>query len=99
MSKPEKKNGSQTLDGALFLTQPTCDGCAGNGSVTNGNEDELRSLLEEFGGMYRACYEAGHLSGWESGFRQGYEAGFGDGRRQGDNGSTTAAAVVENSAG
>ena len=96
MSKPETKNGSQALDGALFLAQPASDGCTSNGSVTNGNEDELRSLPEEFGGMYRACYEAGHVSGWESGFRQGYEAGFGDGRRQGDNGSTTAAAAVEN---
>ncbi len=96
MSKPETKNGSQALDGALFLAQPASDGCTSNGSVTNGNEDELRSLPEEFGGMYRACYEAGHVSGWESGFRQGYEAGFGDGRRQGDNGSTAAPAAVEN---
>ena len=97
MSKPEETNGSQALDGALFLAQPASDGCAGNGSVTNGNEDELRSLPGEFGGMYRACYEAGHVSGWESGFRQGYEAGFGFGRRQGDNGST--AAAVENRVG
>jgi hypothetical protein len=95
--KPEKKNGSQVLDGALFLAQRASDGCDGNGSVTNGNEDEIRSLPEEFGGMYRACYDAGHGSGWEAGFRQGYEAGFGDGRRQGD--STSAAAAVENCVG
>ena len=99
MKKSEKTNGSQALERALFLAQPASDGCAGSGSVTNGNEDELRSLPEEFGGMYRACYEAGHGSGWESGFRQGYEAGFGDGRRQGDNGSTAAAAAVENCVG
>ncbi len=89
--KPEKTNDSQALGRALFLAQPASDG-----GVTNGDEDEVSSLPEEFGGMYRACYEAGHVSGWETGYRQGYEAGFGDGRRQGDNGSTTAAAAVEN---
>jgi hypothetical protein len=99
MKKPEKTNGSQVLGRVLCLAQPASDDCAGNGSVTNGNEDELSSLPEEFRGMYRACYEAGHVSGWEAGFRQGYEAGFGDGRRQGDAGSTAAAAAVENSAG
>src|SRR2546428_5486258 len=91
MKKPEKTNGSQALGRALFLAQPASDG-----GVTNGDEDELSSLPEEFGGMYRACYEAGHVSGWEAGYRQGYEAGFGDGRRQGDNGSTAAPAAVEN---
>jgi hypothetical protein len=99
MSKSEKTNGSQALGRVLFLAQPANDDCAGNGSVTNGNEDKHGALPEEFGGMYRACYEAGHLSGWEAGFRQGYEAGFGDGRRQGDAGSTAAAAAVENSVG
>ncbi len=94
MKKPEKKIGSQALERALFLAQPASDG-----GVTNGDEDELSSLPEEFGGMYRACYEAGHVSGWETGYRQGYEAGFGDGRRQGDAGSTAAPAAVENSAG
>jgi len=94
MKKPEKKNGSQALNQALFLAQPASDG-----GVTNGDEDELSSLPEEFGGMYRACYEAGHVSGWEAGYRQGYEAGFGDGRRQGDAGGTAAPAAVENSAG
>ena len=89
--KPEKTNGSQALARALFLAQPASDG-----GVTNGDEDELSSLPEEFGGMYRACYEAGHVSGWETGYRQGYEAGFGDGRRQGDAGSTAAPAAVEN---
>ena len=92
--KPEKTNDSQALGRALFLAQPASDG-----GVTNGDEDELSSLPEEFGGMYRACYEAGHVSGWEAGYRQGYEAGFGDGRRQGDNGSTAAPAAVENMVG
>src|SRR2546428_8706782 len=91
MKKPEKTNGSQALGRAVFLAQPASDG-----GVTNGDEDELSSLPEEFGGMYRACYEAGHVSGWEAGYRQGYEAGFGDGRRQGDVGSTAAPAAVEN---
>ncbi len=94
--KPEKTNGSQALGRVLFLAQPASDGGVGNGGVTNGDEDELSSLPEEFGGMYRACYEAGHVSGWETGYRQGYEAGFGDGRRQGDAGSTAAPAAVEN---
>jgi hypothetical protein len=96
--KLEKTNGSQALGRALFLAQPASDDCAGNGSVTNGNADELSSLPEEFGGMYRACYEAGHASGFEAGFRQGYRAGFEDGRRQGEKGSPPAAAAVENSA-
>jgi hypothetical protein len=99
MKKPDKTNGTQALGRALFLAQPARDDCSGNGSVANGNEDELSSLPEEFGGMYRACYEAGHASGWEAGFRQGYQAGFGDGRRPGDNGSTAAPAAVENTAG
>jgi len=79
MKKPEQTKGSQALCRVLFLAQPASDG-----GVTKGNEDEPSSLPEEFGGMYRACYEAGHVSGWESGFRQGYKAGFGDGRRQDD---------------
>jgi hypothetical protein len=91
--KPEKTNGSQALGRVRFLAQPVSDG------VTNGDEDELGSLPEEFGGMYRACYEAGHVSGWEAGYRQGYEAGFEGGRRQGDNGSTAAPAAVENMVG
>ena len=99
MKKPEKTNGSQALDGALSLSQHDSNGSAGNGGVTNGNEDELSSLPVEFGGMYRACYEAGYASGQETGFRQGYQAGFGDGRRQGDTGSTAAAAAVENIVG
>ena len=99
MKKPEKTNGAQALGRVLFLAQPANDDCAGNGSVTNGNEDKHSALPEELGGMYRACYEAGHVSGWEAGFRQGYEAGFEGGRRQGDVGSTAAAAAVENSAG
>ena len=94
MKKPEKTNGSQALDRALALGQPVSDA-----NVTDGNQDELSALPEEFSGMYRACYEAGHVSGWEAGFRQGYEAGFGDGRRQGDNGSTAAPAAVENIVG
>ena len=96
--KLEKTNGSETLGRVLFLAQPASDDRAGNGSVTNGNADELSSLPEEFGGMYRACYEAGHASGFEAGFRQGYRAGFEDGRRQSDKGSPPAAAAVENNA-
>lgn len=92
--KPVKTNGSQALGRALLLAPPTSDG-----GVTNGDEDELSALPEEFGGMYRASYEAGHVSAWEVGYRQGYEAGFGDGRRQGENGSTAAPAAVENNAG
>ena len=99
MKKSEKTDGSQSLGRVLFLAQPASDDCAGNGSATDGNEDDLSSLPEEFGGMYRACYEAGRVSAWEAGFRQGYEAGFEGGRRQGDAGSTAAAAAVENTAG
>jgi hypothetical protein len=91
--KPEKTSGSQPLGQVLFLAQPA------DGGVTNGDEDELSSLPEEFGGMYWACYEAGHVSGWEAGYRQGYEAGFEGSRRQGDNGSTATPAAVENSSG
>src|SRR2546426_2659000 len=94
MKTTEKTNGSRALHGVLALAQPASDG-----SVTDGNQDDLSALPEEFSGLYRACYEAGHASGWEAGYRQGYEAGFGDGRRQGDNGSTAAPAAVENSAG
>ena len=94
MKKPEMTDGSQALDRALALAQPASDG-----GVTNGNQDALSALPEEFSGLYRACYEAGHVSGWEAGFRQGYQAGFEDGRRQGDVGSTAAPAAVENIAG
>ena len=93
MKKPEKTNGSAASDRTLFLAQPASDG-----DVASGNQDDLNALPEEFGGMYRACYEAGHSNGWEAGFRQGYQAGFGDGRRQGDVGSTAAPAAVENTA-
>jgi hypothetical protein len=94
MKTTEKTNGSRALDGVLALAHPASDG-----SVTDGNQDELSALPEEFSGMYRACYEAGHGSGWEMGFRQGYQAGFGDGRRQGDIGGTAAPAAVENIVG
>jgi hypothetical protein len=90
MKEPDKTNVSQ----ALFLAQ-----LASDGRVTNGNQDDLSALPEEFSGLYRACYEAGHAGGWEAGYRQGYEAGFGDGRRQGDAGSTAAPAAVENNTG
>jgi hypothetical protein len=63
------------------------------------NQDELGALPTELGGIYRACYQAGQISGWEAGYRQGYQAGFGDGRRQGDAGSTATAAAVENTSG
>jgi len=100
MSKPEKTNGSQARGRVLFLAQPASDNCVGNGGVTNANQDEISPMLEEFAaGLYQAGYEAGHASGWEAGFRQGYEAGFEGGRRQGDAGSTAAAAAVENTAG
>ncbi len=91
MSKPEKTNPSQALDGALFLAQPASDG-----GITDGAQGSQSALPEEFGGMYRACYQAGQVSGWEAGYRLGYGAGFADGRRQGDAGSTAAAAAVEN---
>jgi hypothetical protein len=95
MSKPEKKNGSQALDGALFLAQPASDGCASNGSVTNGNEDELRSLPEDFGGMYWACYEAGHVSGWDQGSGRDMRPGSGTAAGRATT-AATAAAAVEN---
>jgi len=60
------------------------------------DRDRPIAMPEEFGGLYRAGYEAGFASGRESGYRRGYEAGFGDGRRHGDAGSTAAAAAVEN---
>src|SRR2546427_6251761 len=94
MNTTEKTNGSQALDGALFLAQPASDD-----GVANTNQDELSAPPPELEGMYRACYQAGQVSGWEAGYRLGYQAGFGDGRRQGDDGSTATAAVVENRVG
>src|SRR5437899_5863081 len=94
MKTTEKTNGSQALDRVLALAQPASDG-----SITNGTQDALSPLPEEFSGLYRACYEAGHAGRWEAGFRHGYQARFGDGRRQGDVGSTAAPAAVENIAG
>src|SRR2546426_6020878 len=94
MNTTEKTNGSQALDGALFLAQPASDD-----GVANTNQDELSAPPPELEGMYRACYQAGQVSGWEAGYRLGYQAGFGDGRRQGDDGSTATAAAVENRVG
>jgi len=94
MKKTDKTNGSPAPDRTLFLAQPASDG-----EVASGNQDDLSALPEDFGGMYRACYEAGHSSGWEAGFRQGYQAGFGDVRKQDDEGSTAAPAAVENTIG
>jgi hypothetical protein len=96
MKKPNKTNGSQTLDRVLFLGRPTSDGGAGNGGVTNANQDELSPMPEEFAGLYQAGYEAGLASGRESGYRQGYQAGFGNGRKQGGDGRIAPAATGEN---
>lgn len=96
MKRPEKTNGSRALDRVLFLAQPASDEAVKNVDVIHGNQDELSTLTAEFERIYRAGYEAGYASGKEAGFRQGYEAGFGSGRRQGDAGSTAAAAAVEN---
>jgi hypothetical protein len=63
---------------------------------TNGNGHGVSSMPEEFAELYQTGYEAGLASARELGYRQGYQAGFGDGRRQGDAGSTAAAAAVEN---
>lgn len=59
--------------------------------------NELSAIMDEFGPLYQAAYEAGYRSGREAAYRQGYEAGYSDGGKQ-DNSNSAAAAVPANPA-
>lgn len=59
MKKPNKTNGSQVLDEALFLAQPANDGGASTGGVTNANQTSSTPFRRSSPGFTRQVSPAG----------------------------------------